>query len=184
MEIIIEDFKKYLLSQKISTISINNYLVDLRNFLEWFILSLKTNLVDFDESQSFSLLSNLNTSKLEEYKSFLLNNNSAPKTINRRLSTLRRFSLYCKDSAYTQFNSAQFIRNSGTKNNDIPLSTSIINEFSRDLSQNKISALTIKNYVVDIRQLLSFLSITVSLVILLPSQNIFNIYQYTSNILV
>lgn len=173
MDFIIRDFKNYLILQKsISLLSITNYLVDLRNFLEWLILTIKTVRSDFDENNSSSVIKTIDTKRIEQYRNFLSINKTPMRTINRRLSTLRKFGKFAFAKGYLNYNPAQ-----GVVNNKYPL----LSEYKASLKEQGLNKTTIKNYLADARQFLSFYRIIATLlVILLPSQSIFNIYQYTS----
>ncbi|MBI2641514.1 site-specific integrase [Candidatus Roizmanbacteria bacterium] len=75
-------FEKRLLAENLSSVTVKNYLSDLRFFLGW---------INADQN-SVNLIS---TKDIEEYKSFLNNSHFPIKTINRRLSTVRKFFTIC-----------------------------------------------------------------------------------------
>ncbi len=84
-------FDLFLKTNGSSPVTRKNYLADLRHFLGWFILALKSRKVFFIDTDSYSLLQHLNSQVISNYSSFLISNKVAPSTVNRRLSTLRKF---------------------------------------------------------------------------------------------
>lgn len=159
MEKLIDLFKSYLISQKISLVSIKNYAVDLRNFLEWFTLHLMTKRIAFDENRPFTIGENVTREELNEYRDFLIHNKSPVKTINRRLSSLRKFGSFLVSQSWQTTNPAREITNTGLKQNS-PVSENqlILNHFKEDLKQEGISDVTIKNYITDINQFFRFIN--------------------------
>ncbi len=154
---LINQFKIYLVTQNIQSTSIKNYIVDLKNFLEWFILHLKTNQIKFDEQSPLSICALVSGDKIKLYRSFLEVNNTAVKTINRRLSTLRRLGSFIFLQGWQHTNPARDIDNSGTKQ---PPSADItmLAHYKNDLLIEGMSKATVKNYLADIRQFLNFIN--------------------------
>lgn len=161
MEKIIKVFEIYLNSQKVSYSSIRNYSVDIRNFLEWFTLHLKTEQVEFNEEDVSCMASLISKEKIELYKNFLLNNRSPVKTINRRLSTIRKFCSFALSQHWLSSNPGKLVTNAGTKpKQEISENEYILDEFKNDLKSEGVSLITIKNYTVDIKQFLEFLNLS------------------------
>lgn len=166
MDELIKEFEIYLNSENISTLTIKNYSVDLRNFLEWLVLKLKTKGVNFDEDSAAGIMAKVNSSSIEEYRYFLTSNQTPDKTIYRRLSTLRKLGKYAAAKGYISFNPIQTI------SNDSPLM-----QFGKYLSKSGVSKVTAKNYISDIRQFINFFQITaVFLIILLPYNSLLKIF--------
>lgn len=158
MEKIISLFKLYLKSQHLSQISSTNYLVDLRNFLEWYILKLTTERVTFTEEDCASLARYFSQERIEDYKNFLLNNSSPIKTINRRLSSLRKFGSFCVEQGWLIDNPTRNIKNSGIKTPaELNEYDHILIEFKNDMLNKSINPITAKNYLVDARQFINFI---------------------------
>ncbi len=99
-------FKKYLLAENISSVTLRNYLSDLRHFLGW-------TLTRQGESQSTGIndLSRLNRSAIENYRDSHLSALLPVKTINRRLSAIRKFLEFCKQEGLIPDNPGQRISN-------------------------------------------------------------------------
>lgn len=164
MEKLVELFKVYLKTQKVSLSSIKNYATDLRNFLEWFTLYLKTRKLDVDQNNPIVLTSFITKEKIELYKKFLISNKTPIKTINRRLSALRKFGSFAVFQQWIGSNPAKNVVNVNLVTNirqerDLKIDK-FLSEFENDLKREKVSLITIKNYLVDIRQFLHFLAIS------------------------
>jgi len=101
-------FSKYLAAENYSRISIKNYLSDLRHFTGWVINKLR--------ATSYELrVENIHSDVIETYKSYLSDNQTPNKTINRRLSTLRKFFSFCINQSWITDNPARNIENIGNK---------------------------------------------------------------------
>lgn len=146
-------FETYLRTQNCSLITAKNYLADFRHFLAWF--AKKTGIRYQVAGKSIFLLFNRET--IEEYKNDQLKDNTPKATINRRLSTLRRVEQFAKASGW--LNSATVI---AVKNATVPLSSAqasqaLLEEFKKHLGEEKVSPVSIKNYLSDVRHFLSWL---------------------------
>lgn len=158
MEKTIKLFGFFLNSQKVSYSSIKNYSVDLRNFFEWFTLHLKTERVEFNEEDPSSIVSFITQEKIELYKNFLIINKTPVKTVNRRLSAIRKFCSFALSQRWLSSNPGKLVTNAGTKAiAEISENEYVLDEFKNDLRREGVSLITIKNYTVDIKQFLSFL---------------------------
>ncbi|MCL5435283.1 MAG: site-specific integrase [Patescibacteria group bacterium] len=90
----IRDFKNYLYVYNASHLTIKNYLIDLKQFLTWAeeVLDLR-----LDNGSSRNVLNAISPQLLEEYKQRLLAPRSlgevgfSPATVNRKLSSLRKY---------------------------------------------------------------------------------------------
>ncbi len=91
-------FREFLIAENISPISLKNYLSDLRYFFGWM------------SSKSLKVES-INKELVEEYRKYLLDNNLPHKTVNRRLSTLRKFCTFCISQGWMKENPAKKIGN-------------------------------------------------------------------------
>ena len=90
----------------LSPITIKNYLSDLRYFLAW--LQYKKQL-SFEDKLSF--LNSITPELLLNYKEDLIKSKVSSKTINRRLSTLRKFFSFCISQGWIEENPAKKVRN-------------------------------------------------------------------------
>lgn len=156
MKDLIKSFENYLIeSIKISKTSIKHYRSDLSHFMSWVFLKIKTLGILAEEfNQAIPFLSN---DLIKEYKSFLILNKVALKTINRRLSTLRHFSKYLVLNDILQFDFMEDITN--VQNIESKLfENNLTKEFSRFLDSQKVSRSTSKNYIADINQFISWLN--------------------------
>ncbi|KKR71806.1 MAG: Phage integrase family protein,phage integrase family protein [Microgenomates group bacterium GW2011_GWC1_41_8] len=97
-------FKKYLESNNFSRISIHNYLSDIRTFMNWFSQSLKEEHLLFD-------LSLFNEKTVKKYIDSLRNANTPATTINRSLSSLRKFSEFLMTDKFIETNPMSDINN-------------------------------------------------------------------------
>lgn len=160
MDGLILEYKLFLQEKKINNHSVKNYLVDARKFIEWFSLYAKThNLPVSNTSLSFFRL--INTTVISEYKSFLTNNETPVKTINRRLSGVRKLLSFALSKDLINQNPALEVANVGVKsektNNKEEWVESTIEKFKKDLIKDKVSKNTIKNYISDTNHFLLFI---------------------------
>ena len=100
-------FRNFLHAENISSVSLRNYLSDLRHFIGWLVTSNKyqknTNLAEN--------ISSLNPDIIEEYKDRHIKSGLPHKTINRRLSALRKFFLFCQKEGLITSNPAKAVNN-------------------------------------------------------------------------
>lgn len=90
--------------KEMASVSVKNYLSDLRHFLGWLTLYSTNN-------QRSNLIASINESSVGEYKSYLIQNNIPEKTVNRRLSTVRKFCSFCISQRWMQENPAKKVTN-------------------------------------------------------------------------
>ncbi len=162
------NFSKYLTNLGISPKSHKNYRSDLSHFSGWLILKIRSfgsYVENLTESVPF-LSHNLSL----EYKNYMLQNNMPIKTVNRRLSTLRHFSRFLVSSQIIDSNFMEDIENAvlvseakevevkNSRFSDHPSRYTLpIEEFRSYLQSEKVSDNTIKNYLSDIKQFMSWL---------------------------
>jgi len=82
-------FKNHLYSGGSSGITIKNYLIDIRQFLDW--TQRVTNAEDAWNIKDQNIFNKINPEIIEEYKKRLLSEGFSPLTINRKLSSIRNF---------------------------------------------------------------------------------------------
>jgi Site-specific recombinase XerD len=143
-------FKKFLIAENISPITLKNYLSDLRHFLGWMILKIKAqNKKNFENLPPLEFLNQINESLVEEYKNYLVVNAIPAKTINRRLSTIRKFLSFCISQGWLKENPAKKIKNLKLKID------SIISSFALSLEKENLDQKTIKSYLEVVQDFLS-----------------------------
>jgi hypothetical protein len=107
-------FREFLILDGVSPLTLKNYQSDLRHFLGWFHLFLKSNRPDNPENNSLSesdFAAQIDHGAVSSYKTYLETNGLPPKTINRRLSTLRKFCSLCIKQGWMKENPAKRIGN-------------------------------------------------------------------------
>jgi len=82
-------FKNHLYSGGSSSVTMKNYLIDIRQFLDW--AQMVTNIKDAWNIKDQNIFNKINPEIIEEYKKRLLSKGFSPLTINRKLSSIRNF---------------------------------------------------------------------------------------------
>ncbi len=131
-------FKKYLITENFSLVSLKNYLSDFRHFAGWFDFYLRSH-KKTDNSNNFQnyidSIKHINNDTIFEYRNYLIENNLPHKTINRRLSTIRKFCSFCISQGWLKENPTKKITN---------IKNSHINEDIKEI-QDKKALLSPKN---------------------------------------
>ncbi|MDH7475901.1 MAG: phage integrase SAM-like domain-containing protein [Microgenomates group bacterium] len=156
-------FREYLFAEKYSPVSIKNYLSDLRHFLGWFfsifyptIDSKKGSIMPQNFSISF-FFERLTAETITNYRNYLIYNKIPTKTINRRLSTLRKFCLFSFKQGWLKENLTKKIKNisnfnfSGNKK-----LSEILSQYQTYLFNQKIEEERIVGCLNDIKEFLNF----------------------------
>lgn len=144
-----EFFKLYLTTQKISSVTAKNYLTDINHFLFW--LAQKTGI--HHQIAGKAIFGLFTQETIEEYKSDLLQSRIPLSTINRRLSALRKFGQFGKFQGWISENPAIKVANTQfTSDGEV-----LLTDFQKHLAREKISPVTIKNYLSDLRHFLGWL---------------------------
>lgn len=152
---ILEMFVKYLASLALSPKSFKNYKSDLNHFLAWAILKIRSYgsyIESLTDATPF-----LSNRLAHEYKNYMTLNSFPIKTINRRLSTLRHLSRFLLSSQMIDGDFMAQIENVSEAKPKKSKLTPIVKEFQGYLEAEKTSPNTIKNYISDIRQFLTWL---------------------------
>lgn len=136
------------LGQKTSQVTVKNYLTDLRHFIKWF---------ESEYDKPFDPLL-IDKQILDAYWQAYLSptDNSIPlsaSTLERHLSSLRKFFQFLKTERYINQSPFQKQTNNVLKNQDKWLTK----EFKNSLILDKASRLTIKNYIIDLKQFISWI---------------------------
>jgi site-specific recombinase XerD len=151
-------FKLYLTTQKTSPVTVKNYLTDINHFLGW--LAAKTGI--HHQIAGKAIFGLFTRETLNEYKTDQIANTPLS-TINRRLSALRRFGQFAKFQNWIGENPANKVANANvqfTSEESKPTSEVLLKNFQKHLVEEKVSPVTIKNYLSDLRHFLGWLEAT------------------------
>ncbi len=153
-------FRNFLTAgnKPIQSVTIRNYISDLRHFLGWFVLTLKSKNLDFTTIDSDNLSDYLRREEIAQYKAYLYKNNIPVKTINRRLSTLRKFCTFCISQRWMGENPAKHVRNLSSKINNPTQEIEqdlMLEEFNNDLANDGVDHKEALGIINNIRELLS-----------------------------
>lgn len=152
------EFVKYLESLGISPKSHKNYRSDLSHFIGWAILKIRS-FGSYVESLS-EIVPFLTLELAKNYKNYMTENSVPNKTINRRLSTLRHLSRFLTGMQIIDLDFMNGIENVGIGTKEKSPITNynlVVNDFRAFLEAEKVSSSTIKNYLSDIKQFMSWL---------------------------
>lgn len=154
-DLVKKEFIKYLSSLGLSPKSHKNYRSDLNHFLSWSILKVKSFGAYFESLTEIVPFLNHNLGC--EYKQYMIANSTPAKTMNRRLSTLRHLSRYLVSSQNFDIDFMKDIENISFVNKQKSTIDPIVEDFRSYLETEKVSKNTVKNYVSDIRQFLTWI---------------------------
>lgn len=125
-------FKDYLLAEKVSRITAKNYLCDIRHYLHWMLFNLSSSgiFADVIEGDDITFLdcfiSLSSVESVERYLDYLKLNQTPIRSINRKLSSLRKFHRFCvvrsillEDPTYSVANVVE-IRDKGDDAKEVP----------------------------------------------------------------
>jgi site-specific recombinase XerD len=124
-------FKTFLVAENISNLTLINYLSDFRHFAAWFEakINLKTE-IDFIDL--------INYDTVNQYKSYLFESSIPLKTINRRLSTLRKFCSFAIQQGWMKNNAAKQVQNAKiSHNNESDYSLDLLGQYQKYLLNEK-----------------------------------------------
>lgn len=150
---ITNEFFDYLYNLGISKDSHKNYRSDIAHFSGWLLLTVRR--WGASAEQLMDAIPFINQKLASQYKSYLMVNRVAQKTINRRLSTLRHLARFFLASQVLDFNFMQGITNIASLPK--PGVHPLLPQFEKHLGSEKVSQNTIKSYLNDIKQFLSWL---------------------------
>lgn len=140
-------FKQFLLAGNVSPITLKNYLSDYRHFIGW--------------SQSItSEVEHMDIKLIQQYKNYLISNNLPIKTVNRRLSTVRKFCSFCISQGWMKENPAKKITNFQTPKPNRHLNpdlTSILDNYNNYLTSQNHDTQFIKSSLDNIQELLQII---------------------------
>jgi len=95
-------FKIFLLAENNSQVTMRNYLSDYRYFSSWLANSTKNSLTE---------VSSVDKNRIESYKQYLIHEQLPVKSINRRLSSLRKLFTFCVSQGWIKENPAKKVSN-------------------------------------------------------------------------
>lgn len=91
----IGEFKEMLLLKNASTLTVKNYMSDILSFARWYEDEKLKGIIPGSENQKPTFL--IDQSIVDDYKNYLLEK-SAIRSVNRKLSSLRRYLEFCQQS--------------------------------------------------------------------------------------
>lgn len=157
MDTITDKFKTFLANSGISKLSLKNYMSDLNNFASWLIAystKIGAHANNFTEAIPF-----INEQTAAEYKTSLASSTTSKLTINRRLSTLRKFGKFLVEENILDANFTSNLENLSVSSKKIKKqvrSKDDLSGFEEYLATQGVSKNTLKNYSADIRQFLAW----------------------------
>lgn len=151
-----ESYRAYLKTQGLSSATNKNYVADINHFLDW--LYQKTHV--HHRVAGINILGLFTIETLEEYKANLTDQNTPLSTVNRRLSALRKFGQFAKTQGWINQNPVLKIKNVVVPESEQSVKQNLLARFQKSLEEEKVSKLTIKNYLSDLRHFLIWLEAT------------------------
>jgi len=154
-------FKVFLTAGNKNKVTIKNYLSDIRHFLGWLTFYLRANSHTKEQSpiinnESFGWVSLIIKQTIFDYRSYMKENRLPNKSINRRLSTVRKFCTFCISQGWLKENPAKQIGNVGLMEKPkILTQEDILVQFEQSLLDEDLDNQTIKNYLNNVREMLS-----------------------------
>lgn len=159
-------FSKFLYAgnNTIKKVSVKNYLSDLRHFLGWLSMKVRS---EYEEGRQNSadtldsLVSNITLKNLGHYKAYLLDNAIPDKTINRRLSAIRKFCTFCISQGWLKENPAKKVRNVGVQSSirySVFSMKKLLPQFKKSLGDEGMQKKEIEEIAHDINEFLTVIS--------------------------
>lgn len=147
------EFKIYLTENKQSSVTVKNYLADIRKFLGHFLNDKAVAEPYNDLDHKLGLLT---TQNIKEYRNYLSSLGLSKSTINRHLSSIRLFCSFLVEKKYLTTNPTNDVGNiSIDETLDIlALKNTLISEFEKDLILENMDKTSIKNYLLDVAEFL------------------------------
>lgn len=142
-------FKNFLSAENVSTVTLKNYLSDLRHFLGW-LQSSPSSVIPSND-----IFEHINAKVVQDYKSYLLENKIPLKTVNRRLSTLRKFFTFCISQGWMKENPAKAVQNHKTDIMTTARETNHITKFKKYLEEKRLKKDQIEQTITDVKEFLT-----------------------------
>lgn len=139
-------FRNFLLAENVSPITLKNYLSDFRHFAGWMLQS-------HAGITSDGMLAELITPKvLSAYKERLVSDGLPHASINRRLSTVRKFCSFCISQGWLTVNPAKSM---GNVSMDISIDADILSEYKTHLIKKGLNNNEINKLFTDVSQIIN-----------------------------
>lgn len=138
-------FKNYLISSGFSALTVKNYLADVNRFIRY-----------FTSVYSIDFKPGLTTHKMIKDYQLKLSQEIGQRSVERHLSSLRRYFQFLQAEGHIQNNPFSLENTPAASSLE---SLSKLKSFKDYLYSAKASDLTIKNYIIDVRQFLFWLSL-------------------------
>lgn len=151
--IFVNSLFKYLRKKGISNTSLKHYKSDILHFSNW--LSKKASEKGVITDNLLELTDLIHSKQAKLYKIYLRKSNFSVKTINRKLSSLRQLAKYLQSIKVVNSNFMEGVANITTRKK--PSVHPAIKHFKLHLIEQDVSKITIKNYLVDVRQFIAWL---------------------------
>jgi integrase len=145
-------FRTYLSAViKLKPVSIKNYLSDIRHFDGWLAAHAFISSLDMITHQT-----------LEDYKNYLQKNSLPSKTINRRLSSVRKFFSFLVDQGHLQVNPSKGISNTLTRRikptQEAHPTSEVLNAFEAELKLQGLVDSSVTRHVMNIQEFFSIIN--------------------------
>lgn len=141
-------FRSYLVAGNVSYPTLRNYLSDFRHFYGWILRSGKVS--SFQLQQIGGIIT---IDAVLAYKQYLLDLSLPHKTVNRRLSTLRKFCTYCVEQGWMKQNPAKAVSNIGNLGTSHDTSIDqILNSFKVEIMRSGMGLHKAQSHVDNVRE--------------------------------
>jgi site-specific recombinase XerD len=160
-------FKDHLVAEKVSKVTIKNYRSDVKYFINWFYVYIRGYIETVGgEENEVSLIEvfilHSTNGLIEEFKSYLIASNIPLKTINRRLSSIRKFYAFCVKRGYLTDNPSLSVTNHKDQPESILVPTKTSNnntqaDFEKYLS-NKLNIQNTDDIIEDYKEFMNLWS--------------------------
>jgi site-specific recombinase XerD len=149
-----QTFLAFLQANSISEKTQGNYVSDVRHFIEWLVSFFHLTGMINDITAT---LNNVTGQTIESYKTSQVTVGTPVSTVNRRLSSIRMFFKWANESGFTKTNPTVTIKNIiGPSNEPDVTVEAIIGKFADSLKNEGAADVTIKNYINDISEFLTW----------------------------
>lgn len=149
---LIQKYRSYLASKKLSTATVDNYLTDATIFCSWASRYLSARGYTIDPTQPATYLAYVTAKTVSDFNLSLVKKNAAAKTVKRRLAGLKKFLDFAVSAGYLSHNPAANIQVQQAEPLQNPSDT--LNKFKKWLHKRNLTDTTIKNYISDLRHFL------------------------------
>jgi len=153
VENFLKSFRNYLVSEKVSSITVRSYVSDARFFFKWFLPFMAEGIKSPSKVELVDLLKKINFQILQQFGFYLIQEDLPLKSINRKYSALRKLGTFCLSQKTLTENVFEQLKNL-TVHSPFPEQQNHLNQFKAELLKKDISKNTVKNYLSDIRQFL------------------------------